>query len=62
MYPLKTAIMCAFIFLAIQGLAEVIKNIEYLRGHEHRYHSDELALAGEFEIDEIAGKAKESMS
>lgn len=59
-YPLKTAIMCAFVFLALQGLAEVIKNIEYLRGHEHRFASDELALAGEFEIDEIADKAKET--
>ena len=59
-YPLKTALMCGFVFLAIQGVAEVIKNIEYLRGHEHRHDSDELALAGEFEIDEIADKAKAS--
>ena len=59
LYPIKTAIMMAFVFLAIQGLAEVIKNIEYLRGHELRHQSDELALAGEIEIDEIAGKARE---
>jgi TRAP-type mannitol/chloroaromatic compound transport system permease small subunit len=60
LYPIKTALMSAFVFLAIQGVAEVIKNIEYLRGHEHRYHSDELALAGELEIDELAEQARSS--
>lgn len=59
LYPIKTALMFAFVFLAIQGLAEVIKTIEYLRGHEHRHASDELALAGELEIDELASKARE---
>lgn len=60
LYPIKTALMFAFVFLAIQGLAEVVKTIEYLRGHEHRHASDELALAGEFEIDELAAKARET--
>jgi TRAP-type mannitol/chloroaromatic compound transport system permease small subunit len=59
-YPIKTALMCAFAFIAIQGLAEVIKTIEYLRGHEHRHASDALALAGELEIDELAAKAREA--
>jgi TRAP-type mannitol/chloroaromatic compound transport system permease small subunit len=59
LYPIKTALMFAFVFIAIQGLAEVIKTIEYLRGHEHRHASDELALAGELEIDELAAKARE---
>ena len=35
LYPIKTALMGAFVFLAIQGVAEVIKTIEYLRGHEY---------------------------
>ena len=60
LYPIKTALMFAFVFLAIQGFAEVIKNIEYLRGHEHRHVSDELALAGELEIDELAEQARGS--
>jgi TRAP-type mannitol/chloroaromatic compound transport system permease small subunit len=59
LYPIKTALMCAFVFLAIQGLAEVIKAIEYLRGHEHRHASDSLALAGDLEVDELAAKARE---
>jgi TRAP-type mannitol/chloroaromatic compound transport system permease small subunit len=54
--------MFAFVFLAIQGVAEVIKNIEYLRGHELRHASDELALAGELEIDELAEKARGTAS
>ena len=58
LYPIKTALMCAFIFLAIQGVAEVIKTVEYLRGHEYRYSSDAPALAGEIEIDELATAAK----
>jgi TRAP-type mannitol/chloroaromatic compound transport system permease small subunit len=58
-YPIKTALMFAFVFIAIQGLAEVIKSIEYLRGHEHRHASDALALAGELEIDELAAQARE---
>ena len=62
LYPIKTALMFAFVFLAIQGIAEVIKNIEYLRGHEHRHASDELALAGEFEIEELAEQARGSAS
>ena len=44
--PIKTALMLAFVFLVIQGLAEIIKNIEYLRGHEYRHRSDDPALAG----------------
>jgi TRAP-type mannitol/chloroaromatic compound transport system permease small subunit len=44
--PIKTALMMAFVFLAIQGIAEVIKNIEYLRGHELRHEDDNPALAG----------------
>jgi TRAP-type mannitol/chloroaromatic compound transport system permease small subunit len=59
LYPIKTALMFAFVFIAIQGLAEVIKSIEYLRGHEHRHASDALALAGELEIDELAAQARE---
>lgn len=45
-YPIKTVLMFGFVFLMIQGVAEVIKTIEYLRGHEYRYASDEPALAG----------------
>jgi TRAP-type mannitol/chloroaromatic compound transport system permease small subunit len=44
--PIKTALMFAFVFLGIQGIAEVIKNIEYLRGHEYRHEDDNPALAG----------------
>lgn len=44
--PIKTALMAAFVFLAIQGVAEIIRNIEYLRGHEFRHASDDPALAG----------------
>lgn len=65
LYPIKTALMLAFVFLMIQGTAEVIKNIEYLRGHEYRHESDNPALAGgqtfsveDFDIDKhsmIAG-------
>ncbi len=58
LYPIKTALMGAFVFLAIQGVAEVIKTIEYLRGHEYRYASDAPVLAGELEIDELAEIAK----
>jgi TRAP-type mannitol/chloroaromatic compound transport system permease small subunit len=45
-YPIKTALMMAFVFLLIQGLAEIVRNIEYLRGHEYRHDSDDPALAG----------------
>jgi TRAP-type mannitol/chloroaromatic compound transport system permease small subunit len=62
LYPIKTAILGAFVFIAIQGVAEVIKNVEYLRGHEFRHHSDEIALAGELEIDELAEKARSTTS
>ena len=62
LYPIKTALLGAFVFLAIQGFAEVIKNIEYLRGHEFRHQSDELALAGELEIDDLAEKARSTTS
>ena len=53
--PIKTALMLAFVFLAIQGLAEVIKNIEFLRGHEYRHESDNPALAGgqTFSVDDF---------
>lgn len=61
LYPIKTALMLAFVFLLIQGIAELIKNIEYLRGHEYRHESDNPALAGgqtytvdEFAIDQFA--------
>ena len=60
LYPIKTALMFAFVFLAIQGLAEVVKTVEYLRGHELRYPSDAIALAGELEIDELAETARRS--
>jgi TRAP-type mannitol/chloroaromatic compound transport system permease small subunit len=55
-YPIKTALMIAFVFLMIQGIAEVIKNIEYLRGHEHRYASDAPALAAgqKYDVDDFA--------
>jgi TRAP-type mannitol/chloroaromatic compound transport system permease small subunit len=59
LYPIKTALMCAFVFLAIQGVAEVIKTVEYLRGHEYRHARDEFALAGELEIEDLAARAKE---
>lgn len=59
LYPIKTALMFAFVFIAIQGLAEVVKNIEYLRRHEHRHARDDLALAGDLEIDELAARARE---
>jgi len=54
--PIKTALMFAFVFLAIQGVAEVIKNIEFLRGHEHRHEDDNPALAGgqTFAIEDFA--------
>lgn len=54
-YPIKTALMFTFIFLMIQGIAEVIKNIEYLRGHELRHASDAPALAGgeELSVDDF---------
>lgn len=58
LYPIKTALLGAFVFLAIQGVAEVIKTIEYLRGHEYRYASDAPVLAGELEIEELAAVAK----
>ncbi|MDH3679587.1 MAG: TRAP transporter small permease subunit [Acidimicrobiia bacterium] len=53
--PIKTALMFAFVFLAIQGVAEVIKNIEFLRGHEYRHEDDNPALAGgqTFSVDEF---------
>lgn len=44
--PIKTALMMGFVFLGIQAIAEQIKNIEYLRGHEYRHVSDDPALAG----------------
>ncbi len=60
-YPIKTALMMAFVFLMIQGIAEVIKNIEYIRGHEYRHDSDNPSLAGgqtfsvdDFDIDKFA--------
>lgn len=54
-YPIKTALMFAFVFLMIQGIAEVIKTIEYLRGHELRHESDAPALAAgqELSIEEF---------
>ena len=67
--PIKTALMFAFIFLAIQGVAEVIKNLEFLRGHEYRHEDDNPALAGgqtfnveDFDVDLDPGfaGAKES--
>ena len=62
LYPIKTALLGAFVFIAIQGIAEIIKNVEYLRGHELRHERDELALAGDLEIDEIAEKARSASS
>ncbi|MEL7209421.1 MAG: hypothetical protein AAGK32_14490, partial [Actinomycetota bacterium] len=49
------ALMLAFVFLTIQGLAEVIKNIEFLRGHEYRHDDDNPALAGgqTFSVDDF---------
>jgi TRAP-type mannitol/chloroaromatic compound transport system permease small subunit len=44
--PIKTALLLAFVFLLIQGIAEVIRNIEYLRGHAYRHDSDDPVLAG----------------
>ena len=54
--PIKTALMMAFVFILIQGLAEIIKNIEYLRGHEYRHDDDNPALAGgqKFTVDDFA--------
>lgn len=53
--PIKTALMMAFVFLVIQGLAEVIRNIEYLRGHEFRHADEDPALAGgqHFDVDDF---------
>ena len=45
-YPIKFALMLGFVFLMIQGIAELIKSVEYLRGHEYRRESDNPALAG----------------
>jgi TRAP-type mannitol/chloroaromatic compound transport system permease small subunit len=61
-YPIKTALMFAFVFLMIQGIAEVIKTVEYLRGHEYRYEQDAPALAAgqKFEVTDFdvgAGRA-----
>jgi len=63
-YPIKTAILMGFVFLMIQGIAEVIKNIEYLRGNEYRHETDNPALAGgqtfsvdDFAVDEFTEKA-----
>ena len=63
-YPIKTALMMGFVFLMIQGIAELIKNIEYLRGHEYRHDSDNPALAGgqtfsveDFDIDRVSMSA-----
>jgi len=55
-YPIKTALMFTFVFLMIQGIAEVIKTIEYIRGHEYRHDSDAPALAGgeTYDIDDFA--------
>lgn len=55
-YPIKTALMIGFVFLVIQGIAEIIKNIEYLRGHEHRHESDAPALAAgqKYKVDDFA--------
>ena len=32
-YPIKTAILVAFVLLLLQGIAELIKNVAILRGH-----------------------------
>ncbi len=55
LYPIKTALMLGFVFLMIQGIAEMIKNVEYIRGHEYRHQSDNPALAGgqTFSVDEF---------
>ncbi len=45
-YPIKTALLGAFVFLMIQGIAELIRTIEFLRGHEYRHASDDPALSG----------------
>jgi TRAP-type mannitol/chloroaromatic compound transport system permease small subunit len=54
-YPIKTALMFTFVFLMIQGIAEIIKNIEYLRGHELRHASDAPSLAAgqELSVDDF---------
>lgn len=54
--PIKTALMAAFIFIAIAGVADLIKNIEYLRGHESRRADEAPALAGgqTYSVDEFA--------
>ncbi len=57
-YPIKTALMMAFVFLLVQSIAEVIKDIEYLGGYEDRHDPDALALAGEIEIDDLAEHAR----
>jgi len=44
--PIKTVLMFGFVFIMIQGLAEVIKVVEELRGHELREDSEAPALAG----------------
>lgn len=53
--PIKTALMLAFVFLTIQGLAEVIKNIEFLRGHEYRHESDRPSMAAgqDFHVEDF---------
>ena len=55
-YPIKTALMMGFVFLMIQAVAEVIKNIEYLRGHEYRHASDAPALAAgqTYDVEDFA--------
>ncbi|MEO7397821.1 MAG: TRAP transporter small permease subunit [Ilumatobacteraceae bacterium] len=60
-YPIKTVLMLGFVFLMIQGIAELIKTIEYIRGHEYRHDSDDPSLAAgqtyaieDFAIEDVA--------
>ena len=61
-YPIKFALMLGFVFLLIQGIAELIKTIEQLRGHENRSESDNPALAGgqTYEIEDFMVDATSS--
>jgi TRAP-type mannitol/chloroaromatic compound transport system permease small subunit len=42
-YPIKAAVMLAFLLLGLQGLAEVVKRIAYLAGHDGVLGAEEEA-------------------
>ncbi len=53
--PIKTALLLGFVFLAVQGVAEVIKAFEELAGYERRADQEAPALAAgqDYEVDDF---------